>query len=904
MSQVPDRNLVLFEVVPPRENERDVEAVQNMLASLAVEGAFSLELAGDQTSKHFLVRAPHSSAGHILNQLAGAYPQASFREVQPGQAGQDPGALGPDEWISSAELRLRRPAYLPIRTYISYREGSPKGADPVVDLLGALAGAGLTGRSLAQLILTPAPDDWSRDYLALARSRDWRERKASPRGQAAVAIFMGGVFLGLFLLLRGFFWWLEGLAGHALATLAILGGTELGLWRLLRLVGTEDDPDLIREKVMLPTFYVSIRLSGISQNPNHALERARRLVSAYRLFNLAGGNGFIAEAVTINPIQIDDQPRDHRLPIGYLSALLRRWRRTLLNIKELASLWHLPLGESEVQTLRRGLSRVVLPPAGTEDSGILVGHTEHQGRRVAVRLPREMLRQNVFLVGKTQRGKSNLMQILSEAAMEEPGRAVVVIDPHVDLVRNLLGRIPSHREKDVVLIDLFDRDFPVGINLLEYRPGSPVDRDKVVADIIDSFSDIWVQFWGPRMEIYLRWVLLTLAEFNRRAERQMTVVEVNLLLSHERFQADVLRHVTDPEIHRWWREEYEEQRRKHARFLMEVIAPVKTKIDRFVASSVARNVLGQPQSTVDLGKEIQSGKIILVNLASGLVGRETASLLGSAVLDVLASVFRYQAQDERSQRILATVVVDEIQAIDGAGRKYREFLQELSKFGANLILGTQSLGLLDVMDPGLKSAVFANCSTLFLFETSAEDARYLAGELDEAVSVPDLTNLGPYRCYVKTLAGKERTPVFSMQTVPAPSGLREIAERVQAGSRSSYARLRADVEAERTLEIQERYYPLRPDLVNVATRAPRPQPIDATQKGSPAPELGVAPVATGEGDRAPRHVVGPSPESKKDEEMPQKGRRRRSRGRKRRRGSLPEEHRTGDPALGDAVPAS
>ncbi len=876
---------LLLEITPPRDNERDAAAVEDMLAALSLSEPFSLEIAGEGGRKRFLARGSPRAIEHLRSRLAGIYPHAGLEVVNPArEPRRDPARPRPGERALTMELYLRTGPHLPIKTYTTYQDERVRGSDPLLEVLSAL---GARGRALTQLILRPAPDNWSERYLDLARQRHWQERKASPRGQAAVGIFLLMVFWALFLFLRAFFWWLEGLRGHALlAGIALFLG-EVALFYPLRSLTREDDPQIVREKVHLPAFETWLRITAFAGEEVELEERMWDIVSAYRLYNLPAGNGFLARKVVFDPTDIGTDPLATNLPL--LGRELRAWwaRKPILNVRELASLWHLPLGEVDVQGLRRAPARVVLPVTEVSGEGILLGHSVHQGRRVEVRLPFEILHHNVFLVGKTQRGKSNLMQLLAESAIAAGDRAVVVIDPHVDLVRSLQARIPPGHEERVILIDLFDRDSPVGINLLEYRRESPIDRDKVVADIIDSFSDIWVRFWGPRMEIYLRWALLTLAEHNRTAKRQMTILEVNLLLSDERFRGDILRQIRDPEIHRWWREEYEPLRLRHSRFMMEVISPVKTKIDRFVASRIAKNVLGQPRSSADIGRAIQDRKIVLVNLASGLVGKETASLLGSAILDILASVFRYQAQEERRRRALATVIVDEIQAIEGSGRKYREFLQELSKFGANVVLGTQSLAMIETMEPGLKGAIFANSSTLFIFESSAEDARYLVHEVDRPVSVADLTNLGPFRCYVKTMIGGERMPVFTLETLPPQQGSSEQAERVRLLSRKRYGRDRAEVEAERRSSIQERYYPVTLPAEKVVAKTPsesRLYPGKASEgetgrEGDPGE-------AAGERVEAPHHVGGTTGESTLDEgELSRRGR---SRARRQRLKKSPE----------------
>ena len=47
------------------------------------------------------------------------------------------------------------------------------------------------------------------------------------------------------------------------------------------------------------------------------------------------------------------------------------------------------------------------------------------------------------------------------------GKGLAVLDPHGDMYQKLLGIVPEHRRKDVVIFDPSDRDFPPGLNILD-----------------------------------------------------------------------------------------------------------------------------------------------------------------------------------------------------------------------------------------------------------------------------------------------------------------------------------------------------------------------------------------------------------------------------------------------------
>jgi hypothetical protein len=157
-----------------------------------------------------------------------------------------------------------------------------------------------------------------------------------------------------------------------------------------------------------------------------------------------------------------------------------------------------------------------------------------------------------------------------------------------------------------------------------------------------------------------------------------------------------------------------------------------------------------------------------------------------------------QARLAPAARRPITVLVDEFQSMPGAD--YETILSELAKYGANLVLATQSLARLDALDRehqrALKATVFANIDALFAFHTSAEDARYLVHELDEEqVSEQDLVSLGEHRCYARLSAGPERLEVFSVELDAPPPDDPARRDRLVADSADRYGRDRAAVDA-------------------------------------------------------------------------------------------------------------
>ena len=801
------------EIILPRDNALDALAIETLLGSLGIGTAFSMEIAGDERGRHFLIRAEQNQIEYLKAQLQSAYDQVSFREIGPAQ---DPAREETPNICVTAQLILRRPVYLPLRTY---RDGEFETSDPLRGILGALRDFQTGERALVQLVLRPALPNWAEAYQGSARQieQNFGGQPAgygtSPQTQMRMMGLIGVLTLCLCVGLQTFTLVRQ---GNVLAALAwgvlgfgILVAGSAFVWFLLQ--QPRVDPELVKQKISRPAYDVALRLVAYASTQERAEQRIQQLVSAYRQFHLSNGNSFVLKRVAFDP-------RD-------LSFGFHTWYQALcgyamrLNTTELASLWHLPYGDG-APLVERTLTKRLLPLREQVNHGALIGHAVHQGERIPVHLPPDAFQRHMLLIAKTQKGKSTLMGNLAVAAMtsdhlhftsgtemvarqQDPARSLTVIDPHGDLVRALLGHVPHNRVGDVVYLDFGDPQLIPGLNLLDVAQGrSP---DKIVSNFIHVGELIWQDYWGPRMEDALRIALLTLLAANQalhaQGHAQFTLLDVPALFQREGVLGRVRPYFqSDPVLRDWWDWYWKPL---YPSLKLDIANPVMTKINRFATHRLLRNILGQSSSTVDFRDLFTRRKILLVNTAAGVIGADAAGLLGAVILDALNVTVREQAAlPDAALRARGTVIVDEFQSIPGVD--YAAFLAELQKMGANFILATQALRQLDKLDPTLTATVLANADTLFVFQTSAEDARVLAHELDEAVDPVDIINLPAHSCYVKTQRGKERLPVMHVETLPLAPGDANIAEQVLQGM-LRYTRAIPQIEADRAA-FQELWY--------------------------------------------------------------------------------------------------
>ncbi|MYE46171.1 MAG: type IV secretion system DNA-binding domain-containing protein, partial [Chloroflexi bacterium] len=551
------------------------------------------------------------------------------------------------------------------------------------------------------------------------------------------------------------------------------------------------DPRLIEEKVSRLAFEAEIEVTAVLP-PGGAEERAHDLLepvaAAYRHYDHPAGARL--HAGKVRPVLPTTPAALHPAPAGLLRS------RGVLGVREVAALWHPPGAKDETPLVARSGARVLIPQARAVKGGALVGTTA--GGAKEIRFPEDLLRRHHLYVARTRMGKSTLMEHdvahkLREKAAGRDRDAIIVVDPHADLVADILRQVPESLVGQVRLLDLAgERGYP-GINLLDTRVFS--DRDRTADSVVRVARGLWEQ-WGPRMQSILEQVVKTLHEHNAHpataAEEQYTILDGLRLLSDDRFRTLVLKRVADEFLLDWWEREFKGWRREYR---ADALAPVQTRLSYYASSKRARAILGQPRSTIDLRRTILDGGVLLVSTAQAVAGRDVAALVGASVLNLADAVIREQGELPQEQRRGALVVVDEMQSMPGVD--YESMLSELGKFGASLVLATQSLAKLDDLSPTMRDTLLANIGCLAVFQVAGSDARQLVWELDrDRVSEEDVVSLPVHHAYVRATVGTERAPAFSMEVLKPDGGSPATAERIREEA-SAYLLTEEEIAAQR-----------------------------------------------------------------------------------------------------------
>ncbi len=767
----------LLAVTPPRTGERTLLGVENLLQSIAVPEPFSLELAGDSNGVSLLARCQDDRV--VRGQLAAHYPQARIRQVP---VDEDPIFVHQGEQAWGLTLRTDGPEYVPLRTFRDDDLLDP-GSDPLLAVIGALSSLRPGERVLTRLLLRSLGPDWSQAHQQKAFNNPGHQRPDPSYTYQTRPLQLDGVTMavlgaGALAALRGYLWVQDGeyLKAALLAAGSVSGAiiAGWGWWRWKQARSRVYDPLLIKEKVGRVAFDAELQVIAVlpeSASEQRAREVLEPVAAAYRHYDHPAGARFkVSRVWPIVPIM-----NLHPTGPGLFG------KRSVLGVREAAALWHPPGERDETPLVERSGSRALLPTTRSVSGGALVGDAT-TGANQPIRFPEDLLRRHHLYVARTRMGKSTLMHHvvshkLNEKSEGRDGDAIIVLDPHADLVAGILEQVPKSLIDKVRLIDLADESRVPGVNLLDTRVFA--DRDRTADSVVRVAKGLWEQ-WGPRMQSILEQTVKTLHEANEQVEgdRQHTILDGLKLLSDEAFRSSVLAKVSDPYLLEWWARDFGNW---HRQYRAEALAPVQTRLSYYASSKRARAILGQPRSTIDLRETVLEGGILLVSTAQGVVGRDVAALVGASLLNLVDSVIREQGGLALSQRRGALVVVDEMQSMPGVD--YESMLSELGKFGASFILATQSLAKLEDLSRTMRDTLLANVGCLAVFQVAGNDARQLVWELGkDRVSEDDIVSLDVHHCYVRAIVGKERMPAFSMMVRKPEDGDPAIAERIRAAA--------------------------------------------------------------------------------------------------------------------------
>lgn len=356
---------------------------------------------------------------------------------------------------------------------------------------------------------------------------------------------------------------------------------------------------------------------------------------------------------------------------------------------------------------------------------------------------------HVYAIGRTGTGKSTLLETLALQDIHA-GRGLAVIDPHGDLVERIVARVPAARARNVIYLNPAD-----GNPSFRYNPLRRVRADKIplaASGVLDALKKIWGTSWGVRMEHILRNTLYALIEYG-----DATLPDILQFLRDKQYRETVLGSITNDQVMTFWREEFA---RYNPFYRQEAIGPIQNKIGAFLADPRLRSLFTAEKPDLQVRRLMDEGKILLVNLAKGRLGEDSANLLGALLVSTISLAAFSRAELPESARRDFFVYIDEFQSFTTLA--VANMVSELRKYRVGLVLAHQHLHQLE---PDVQHAVLGNVGTFIVFRVGAEDASLLSRELAPDFLPEDLVNLPNHNIYLRLMIDGGPSRAFSAETI-------------------------------------------------------------------------------------------------------------------------------------------
>lgn len=838
VAQDVEGDLLILEI--PKTNDKQELAAEQLFASLhgilrdkeelkitqGFQEHLSFEIASVNGQIRFYVWVPKNLRSFVESQIYSQYPTVQIRP-----ADEDYVAHERDHSIIyTAEVTLTENEMLPIKTFQNFE------VDPLAGITGTLAKLESTGEEVwVQILAKPIADDWHKD------SENWA---SSVRNGTSSTFTFGNSMQWIGGLLEAF--WKPPEEGTKTTVVK-----ELSDRNKTRLAEAE-------KKATKLGYNVKIRLAYLGESEISARQRMQAIVGTFKQYNSTNLNGFKISGASFKKEDLAKYRNRQFGGLGYI-----------LNIEELASVFHLPHTNVETPNIVWASSKTAEPPAklpvitgnpAIDENISAFGLTNFRGINHQFGMLRSDRSRHVYIIGQTGAGKSGTLELFALSDIFH-NHGYAIIDPHGDFAVNNMRFIPGSRMDDVVYFNPADTAYPLGFNPLEVT--NPNQKSNISSEVIGVLKRMFGESWGPRLEYILRYTILALLD-----RPETTMLDITRMLTDKKFRKETLGYCKDTVVLQFWNVEFASWNDK---FVAEAIAPVLNKVGAFTANPVIRNIIGQPKSTFNIRQIMDEGKILIVNLSKGLIGEDNASILGSFLVTKiqLAAMSRSDIPNIADRRPFY-LYVDEFQNF--ATDSFATILSEARKYGLNLTVANQYIGQ---MTDTVRDAVFGNVGTMISFRVSADDSPILSKQFEPQFEAQDLLQMHNRHFIINMVIGGEKAPAFSATTLTLPTEQIDNTGRIIENTRRNYSRDRSEVEQEISNAIQP--------LGMQSQQQPAPQsitqakvwPVDAGAKAVEQVVDAAQIIGT-----QPTGVIGSGPSEQADGEAKPKRKRKRSRKKK------------------------
>jgi hypothetical protein len=534
----------------------------------------------------------------------------------------------------------------------------------------------------------------------------------------------------------------------------------------------------IGEKIKSSIMKANIRVIASSGTKERARAILQEIESSFNQFSEAASNSFIFEEVHGGELK--------QLFHDFSYRSFATDKIIPLNLKELASVFHFPVGIGSQPQLKEAKAGIAGAPLELKQEGIVLGVNSYRDKDTEIHLAREDRMRHFYAIGQTGTGKTNIMLNMITQDIKN-GDGCCYIDPHGTDIQTILSRIPKERIDDVIYFDPAYTARPMGLNMLEYDPKYPEQKTFVVNEMMGIFNKLFdMKVGGGAMfEQYFRNSAFLVME---DPESGSTLLEITRVLSDKEFRDMKLAKCKNPIIKQFW---ISAEQTTGDQSLANFVPYISSKFDNFISNDIMRPVVLQQNSVFNFRKIMDEKKILLVNLSKGRLGDINANLIGLVLVGKIqmAALSRVDMFGKPMNDFY--LYIDEFQNV--TTDSIASILSEARKYRLSLNIAHQYITQLE---DKIKNAVFGNVGSMAVFRVGTEDATFLEPKFKPQFTAQDITKLDNYNAYMNMLVNGQPVKPFNLKTFAPEKGNPDIVDNLKELSYVKYGRDREEVEAE------------------------------------------------------------------------------------------------------------
>lgn len=730
------------------------------------EDFISLEMAIIDKKLHFYMVIPRDARILIEKKLSSFYPDIFIDDVK------DYNIFKENSKVACKTYLFKKEEYFPIKTY------DKMSADPLNTIVNWLSKFEEDEWVAIQFLIRPVKEWWQEDWKK--KSEDlWKWKKDEEKS-----------FLRFFNPINWIKWFFFLLLNDKPKE-----DKEDEWWKLTQ--WEQEIVNLLEEKIWKNWFEVILRIITSAEDEDWAEANMEIISQSFNQYTDPWMNSFE---------ELEDQNTEN--------TIFNYWMRNfsfddenffwgekklmIFSPKELASVFHFPNIKFNKSTVIKWQEFKIAPaPSELPTEWILLWINSYRWQDREIRISRDDRRRHFYIIWKSWTWKSALLTTLAKQDLAN-WDWLCIIDPHGDLVEDILEFVPRHRADDVIVFDPWDLERPMWLNILEAEWDDK--KEFVSQEALWIFIKLyWEEIMWPRLQTYFRnWVLTLMAD----DEAGATILDLMRLYTDEPYQKHKVSFLKNPEVRSFWEKE---MANTWDREKAEIIPYFAAKFWPFKTNAQIRNIIWQPKSWFDFRDVMDNQRILLVNLSKWKLWDLNAKLLWMIMVSKIQMAAMSRADTEEHLRKDFYLYVDEFQNF--ITESFESILSEARKYRLWLIIAHQYISQLTKMnwkeDHVVKDAVFWNVWSMMNFKIWAADWAEMEKEFEPVFTAQDLVNIANYNAYIKLNINWTTSRWFSMKTIFDKSWAdKDWAKAFKQLSRLKNARKREFVEKEITRRIE------------------------------------------------------------------------------------------------------